>query len=158
MRIGIQGLCQESASCAAITDALSHRCACDVAAHNYTWSFEPKPDWSAVYATSAEIFKYFNDFADKYDLRQYIKTEHQVIGSRWNDEAGMWDVQIKDLDSGAVTHDSCNVLINAGGILNNWKWPEILGFESFMGPKLHTANWDDSVDLAGKRVGLIGNG
>jgi cation diffusion facilitator CzcD-associated flavoprotein CzcO len=136
----------------------SRRCACDVAAHNYTWSFEPKPDWSAVYAGSPEIYKYFNDFADKYDVRKYIKMEHQIVGARWNDEAGGWDVEVKNLSSGLVVHDFCNILVNAGGILNAWKWPEIPGLESFKGPKLHTAHWDDSVDLDGKSVGLIGNG
>lgn len=55
-----------------------YSCACDVPAHNYTWSFEPKLDWSAVYAGSKEIYEYFNDFAKKYHLLQYVKTEHQV--------------------------------------------------------------------------------
>lgn len=72
--------------------------------------------------------------------------------------AGGWDVEIKDLASDLVVHDFCNILINAGGILNAWKWPDVPGIESFKGPKLHTANWDASVDFAGKRIGLIGNG
>jgi cation diffusion facilitator CzcD-associated flavoprotein CzcO len=134
------------------------RCACDIEAHNYTWSFEPKPDWSAVYASSTEIYKYFNDFADKYNLRQYIKTKHQIVGARWNDEKYVWDVEVKNLATGLVVHDSCNILINAGGIFNSWKWPEIPGFDNFRGPKLHSAAWDDSVDLNGKEVALIGNG
>ncbi|KAI9745057.1 MAG: hypothetical protein M1818_001335 [Claussenomyces sp. TS43310] len=133
-------------------------CACDVAAHNYTWSFEPKPDWSSVYASSAEIYKYFNDFADKYNLRQYIKAEHQVVGARWNEETDVWDVEVKDLTTGSVVHESCNILINAAGILNSWKWPDLPGFDSFKGSKLHSAAWDDSVDLDGKEAALIGNG
>jgi cation diffusion facilitator CzcD-associated flavoprotein CzcO len=44
-------------------------CACDIPAHTYTWSFEPKEDWSAVYAGSGEIFNYFDHFAKKHHLR-----------------------------------------------------------------------------------------
>jgi len=134
------------------------RCACDVPSHNYTWSFEPKLDWSGVYASSKEIFKYFDDFANKYGLKQYIKTRHQVTGSYWNDAKGGWDVTIKDLQTGKEFEQSCDILINASGILNNWRWPAIPGLQDYKGTILHTANWDDSVDLRGKHVGLIGNG
>jgi cation diffusion facilitator CzcD-associated flavoprotein CzcO len=39
-----------------------------------------------------------------------------------------------------------------------WRWPDIEGLESFKGPRLHSANWDDSVGFDNKRIGLIGNG
>lgn len=133
-------------------------CACDVPSHNYTWSFEPKLDWSAVYAGSKEIFNYFNDFARKYSLHKYVKTQHQVSGAFWNKEKGGYDVHIKDLASNTTISDHCDVLINASGILNNWQWPAIPGIDKYKGVLLHTANWDDKIDLAGRHVGLIGNG
>ncbi len=73
---------------------LGSRCACDVPSHNYTWSFEPKLDWFGVYASSAEI--YFNGFANKYRLKDYIKTEHQVVGDYWNNANAvtMWRFRI----------------------------------------------------------------
>jgi cation diffusion facilitator CzcD-associated flavoprotein CzcO len=67
-------------------------------------------------------------------------------------------VQINDLQGGKVINDHCDILINASGILNNWQWPAILGIGEFEGTLLHTANWDDNIDLKGKHVGLIGNG
>ncbi|KAE9978465.1 hypothetical protein EG328_001463 [Venturia inaequalis] len=133
-------------------------CACDVPAHNYTWSFEPKLDWSGVYAGSNEIFNYFNGFANKYGLKSFIKTEHQVAGAYWNHEKGGYDVKIKDLKTNVESTNHCDVLINASGILNNWRWPAIPGLQEFKGTLLHTANWDDQVNLEGKHVGLIGNG
>lgn len=136
----------------------NHRCACDVPAHTYTWSFEPKIDWSAVYASSREINDYFNEFMKKYNLQQYIHTRHQGVGAYWNQKYGGWDVKIKDLNSGKEFDDHCDILINAGGILNNWRWPAISGLHDFKGPLLHTANWNDDIDLRGKHVGLIGNG
>ncbi|KAF1809387.1 FAD/NAD(P)-binding domain-containing protein [Eremomyces bilateralis CBS 781.70] len=133
-------------------------CACDIPAHTYTWSFEPKPDWSAVYAGSKEINQYFEDFAQKYHLHQYIKPLHEVSGAYWNEKQAGYDVHIKDLNAGTEIVDSCDILINASGILNHWKWPAIPGLHDYKGKLLHTASWDDNVELKGKHVGLIGNG
>jgi len=129
-----------------------------VPSHNYTWSFEPKLDWSAVYAGSREIFNYFDNFSKKHGIDQYVKTKHQVVHAKWNDHKAGYDVQVKDLKSGEVIDDYCDILINASGILNNWRWPAIPGLKNYKGTLLHTANWDSSVDLTGKHVGLIGNG
>jgi cation diffusion facilitator CzcD-associated flavoprotein CzcO len=136
----------------------SSRCACDVPSHNYTWSFEPKLDWSGVYASSREIFAYFNAFTEKYGLRQYIKTDHQVTGAYWNNATSGYDVKVQDIKAGREISTHCDILINASGILNNWRWPAIPGLDKYKGTLLHTANWDESVDLTGKHVGLIGNG
>jgi len=111
-----------------------------------------------VYARSAEIRCYFDRFADKYKLRKYIKLNHQVSGAFWNEERGGYQVEVTDVKSGSIVHDYCHFFINATGVLNAWKWPDIPGLEEFGGPKLHTARWDSKVDLTGKHVGLIGNG
>lgn len=57
-----------------------------------------------------------------------------------------------------VSEDSGDILISATGILNAWKWPDIPGLFNFKGHIVHTANWDDSYDLKGKKVALIGGG
>jgi cation diffusion facilitator CzcD-associated flavoprotein CzcO len=133
-------------------------CACDVPSHNYTWSFEPKLDWAAVYASSDQIFEYFEGFARKYHLHDFVKTEHQVSGAFWNKERNGYDVKVQDLKTGTEVTDHCDILINASGILNNWRWPAIPGLKDFKGTLLHTADWDEKVVLDGKHVGLIGNG
>lgn len=132
-------------------------CACDVPAHNYTFSFEPKFDWSANYASSSEIFKYFSDFVEKYDLRQYISLEHEVVGAHWMGEDNEWSVTVRK-PSGDTVERRCDFLINAAGILNNWRWPAIPGLHFFKGVLVHSAAWDESLDVSGKHVGLIGNG
>ncbi|ROT36327.1 FAD/NAD(P)-binding domain-containing protein [Sodiomyces alkalinus F11] len=133
-------------------------CACDVPSHNYTWSFEPNLSWSAVYPPSNEIFDYFEGFARKYCLHQYVKVRHQVVGAAWDHVNGGYTVQVQDLATGKITTDHCDMLVNAGGVLNHWKWPAIPGLDKYKGVLLHTANWDESVSLEGKVVGLIGNG
>ncbi|KAJ6023943.1 hypothetical protein N7540_004740, partial [Penicillium herquei] len=133
-------------------------CACDVPSHNYTWSFEPKLDWSGTYASSKEIFNYFDSFTDKYALRHYCRMRHQVVSAIWNTKEHGYHVKIRDLNTNTDIDDFCDILINAGGVLNSWRWPAIPGLESYKGKLVHTANWDESLVLDGKHVGLIGNG
>ncbi|KAI0799432.1 hypothetical protein GGR55DRAFT_668922 [Xylaria sp. FL0064] len=134
------------------------RCACDVPAHNYTWSFEPKLNWSSVYPPAEEIYDYFNEFAQNYDLHQYIRLRHQVVGAHWNNDKDEYDITVKNTDNQLLISDHCHILINAGGVLNHWRWPDIGGLDNYKGTLLHTANWDKTAKLEGKHVGLIGNG
>lgn len=134
------------------------RCACDVPAHNYTYSFDPKPDWTSMYASSQQIKEYFKGFGKKYDLMKYIKTRHRIIEARWQDRESLWTVKVEDLESGQSFEDQCDVLINAGGYLNNLKWPSVPGLQVYKGQLVHSADWADGLNLNGKKVGLIGNG
>ncbi|KAI6088043.1 FAD/NAD(P)-binding domain-containing protein [Hypoxylon rubiginosum] len=133
-------------------------CACDVPSHNYTYSFEPKPDFSSVYAGSKEIKGYFQEFVAKYDLQQFIKTSHLVTETKWSEEKGQWEVRVEDVLTGKVIHDWCHILIHATGYLNKPAWPKIPGIEKYKGTKLHSADYDESISLEGKDVLLIGAG
>lgn len=124
----------------------------------YTWSFEPKTDWSANYASATEIFQYFKDFTAKYGLEKYIKLRHKVIGAMWNETTAQWEVEVEDMATGTVVKTSGHILINAGGILNAWRFPPIPGIGSFKGDLVHSAAWKQDLSLKGKVVGLIGNG
>jgi len=111
-----------------------------------------------VYPPREEIYEYFEGFAKKYNLHQYVRLQHQVIGAYWNNDKAGYDLKIKDVTKDEIIDDHCDILINASGILNNWRWPDIPGLKDFKGMLIHSANWDESVELEGKHVGLIGNG
>ncbi|KAJ5949897.1 flavin-binding monooxygenase [Penicillium verhagenii] len=133
-------------------------CACDVPSHCYTWSFEPKTDWSANYASAKEIFSYFKDFTARHQLEKFIELQHEVVGAQWNNATAEWTVQVKNHADGTIKTDSAHVLINAGGILNAWRYPATPGIETYKGTLVHSAAWPEDLDLSGKVVGLIGNG
>lgn len=133
-------------------------CACDVPSHNYTYSFEPKADFSSVLASSQEIQDYFEGFAAKYELPKNIRTLHRVTETSWDPLKGQWHITVTDLQSGKTVDDWCHILVHATGYLNKPAWPSVPGTESFRGPKLHSAEWDESVSLEGKNVLLIGSG
>src|SRR5690242_20612755 len=102
-------------------------CACDVPYHNYTYSFDPKPDYSSVYAGSKEIRIYFKDFISKHELGQFIHTSHLVTRAVWDEEKGEWTVEAKSLVTGQTVKSVCDILIHATGYLNKPAWPRVGG-------------------------------
>lgn len=133
-------------------------CACDIPSACYQFTWERNPNWSQYYSESPEIWRYFKDITDKYGLNKYIKLKHRVESAVWDDEAGEWEVTVRDLDNDTTIVDRCNVLVNGNGVLNDWKWPNIKGLHSFKGILEHTANYTEGRDLFGKRVAVIGIG
>ncbi|KAI1850859.1 hypothetical protein JX266_003524 [Neoarthrinium moseri] len=132
--------------------------ACDIPSPLYTFSWDPKPDWTHYFAYGDEIQRYFEDFAERHGSKKYMKLNTRVVEGRWDEQKGVWCLTLEDQVTKATWHDWCHCLINGTGILNNWKWPEIAGLHDFAGPKMHSAAWDHSVDFAGKTVGVIGTG
>ncbi|KAK5051557.1 hypothetical protein LTR84_003209 [Exophiala bonariae] len=138
-------------------------CACDVPAHAYTYTFEPNPEYSQYYVGSSEIHDYLTKVVQKYDIRKYIHFNHKLVSAIWSKTLGVWDLDVEvssqeDVPSTTIIKRSCNILINAGGVLNNWKWPEIPGLHDFRGPLIHSAQWQHDQDLHNKTVAVIGAG
>ncbi|EPE06691.1 4-hydroxyacetophenone monooxygenase [Ophiostoma piceae UAMH 11346] len=129
-----------------------------IPAHLYTFSWDPKPDWTNYYAYGAEIRKYFDGCIERFGTAKYIKVNTKVIEGRWNEERGIWDLTLEDQATKERWTDFCHVLVNGTGILNNWVWPDIDGLHDFHGPIIHSANWDHSVDFQDKNIGVIGTG
>ncbi|KAK1450664.1 monooxygenase [Colletotrichum cuscutae] len=133
-------------------------CKCDIPSHNYQFSWKPNKEWSSFLSPAEEIQAYLCRLCDGEDLRRQIKTNHLVTGAFWDEDAGRWTVRVKNLEDGVEFEDHCEFLLNASGILNNWKWPDIPGLHDFSGSLLHSADWDDKFDWKEKRVAIIGNG
>ncbi|WYZ34830.1 hypothetical protein EsH8_I_001106 [Colletotrichum jinshuiense] len=133
-------------------------CKCDVPSHNYQFSWRPNPSWSSFFAPAAEIEEYLCQVCDEENLRPYIKTLHQIVGAAWSEAKAVWELQIKDLKTGAVFGDHANFVIDASGILNKWRWPDVEGMSDYKGTLVHSANWPKDFDYANKTVAVIGNG
>ncbi|KAM0546948.1 hypothetical protein ACHAPJ_010608 [Fusarium lateritium] len=116
--------------------------------------FEKSPDIGGTcYASSQEIHAYLKGVVKHFDLERYITLNTKVVSTRWSEEAGTWTIE---LDDGTLV--TSEVLVNASGILNHPQLPNVEGLSTFSGPMLHTASWDSSIDLRGKRIGVIGAG
>ncbi|KAJ5143319.1 uncharacterized protein N7515_002106 [Penicillium bovifimosum] len=133
-------------------------CACDIPAHTYQATFEPNKEWSSFYAEAPEILQYWKHVAEKYGCMKYINLGQRVTTAIWDEDRSSWHLKIENLDTSHTYTDECDVLIQATGALNNWKWPKIPGLHDFKGKLIHSASWDKEYDYKGKRVAVIGNG
>ncbi|MBM9589398.1 NAD(P)/FAD-dependent oxidoreductase [Leptospira sp. 201903075] len=125
--------------------------ACDIPAHMYTYSFEPNPEWSNRFAHGDEIQAYFKRVSDTYNVTPKIHFKEAVTDASYHN--GKWTTKTNQ----GKTYVS-DFLISATGILHHPARPNIPGLDSFQGKCFHTAEWDHSVDLQGKRIGIIGTG
>jgi len=124
---------------------------CDVAAHAYTYSFEPNPDWSHYLAQGGEIQAYFERTTTKYGVDKLIKFNEEIstcefVDSRWL------------IETHSGIQDEADIVIAATGVLHVPRYPNIPGTESFKGAIFHSARWDHNVPLDGQRIGIIGTG
>jgi cation diffusion facilitator CzcD-associated flavoprotein CzcO len=126
--------------------------ACDVPSHLYEFSFEPNPRWSRRYAPQTEIQQYIEAVAARHGVLERARTGTEVTGAQWDEERSKWQLQTS---AGSFEAD---ILLTACGQLSIAKKPKIDGLESFTGPVFHTAEWNHEIDLAGKRVAVIGTG
>jgi cation diffusion facilitator CzcD-associated flavoprotein CzcO len=117
-----------------------------------SFSFEQSPHWSRTYAPGHELKAYADHCVDKYGIAPRIRFDTEVTGALFDTAANLWRVQST---GGPIT---ARHLINAAGVLNIPKPPDIEGVDSFAGTTVHTARWDHGLDLTGKRVAVIGTG
>jgi len=127
--------------------------AVDIPSFSYQFSFEQRPDWSRTYAHGHELRSYADLLADKYGVRSKIRFNTKVIDATFDEEHDFWRLTV---DPGEPI--TARFLINGAGVLTTPKLPDIAGVDGFDGVTIHTARWDHSADLTGKRVAIIGTG
>lgn len=131
-------------------------CRVDVANHFFSYSFAQRHDWPQLFSTQDVLLDYFKDFADREGLRPHIRFSTEVESARWCEKTASWALRLRT-EHGRESMEA-QALVVAVGQLNRPKLPDIEGFDSFAGSWWHSARWDHSVDLRGKRVAVIGNG
>jgi 4-hydroxyacetophenone monooxygenase len=131
-------------------------CRVDNPNHNYSYSFAQRHDWPFHYSTQGVLLDYLQRCADAFGVRDKIRFNTSVCAATWSEADGTWAVEIET--NGARETLTANAVISAVGQLNRPHFPEIDGRESFAGPSFHSAEWDHSISLAGKRVAVIGTG
>ncbi|WP_107655567.1 flavin-containing monooxygenase [Nocardia suismassiliense] len=125
--------------------------ACDVPSPAYCFSYELETEWSARYGSQPEIHRYLQRCADKYGVTPKISFDTEVTAAAFVD--GCWRLTFADGDS-----QEFDALICATGQLSRPKIPQLPGLDTFAGNQFHSAQWDHSVQLSGKRVAVVGSG
>lgn len=127
-------------------------CQCDIPSHLYSFSFALNPEWTRTYPLQGEIKGYLQRCAERFGLMPHIRFGHEVVSAIWDDTCGRWQIETSQE---VIT---ARVLVSAVGTLSEPRLPDIPGRDSFEGPSFHSAQWDHSVDLAGRRVAVLGTG
>ena len=125
--------------------------AVDIPSFSYQFSFAQRW-WSRVYAPGAELLAYAEEMGRRYDLGRKARFGVRVTGATFDEAASAWTLETTD---GPV---QARHVIDATGVLTVPRRPDIPGLEDFAGDVVHTARWDESLALEGKRVGVIGTG
>jgi cation diffusion facilitator CzcD-associated flavoprotein CzcO len=127
--------------------------ACDVQSHLYSFSFEPKHDWTRKFGHQKEILGYMEHCVRKYGLATHIRFNSEVRKAEFDETCNEWTANLAD--------GSClqaRVLITATGQLNQPAWPKLKGLDRFTGELFHSARWNHNYNLTGKKVAVIGTG
>jgi cation diffusion facilitator CzcD-associated flavoprotein CzcO len=127
-------------------------CQCDIPSNLYSFSFAPNPDWDRAYPMRDQIFEYLRGCADRFGVRPHVRLNSELIDAHWVADGQHWELETS---TGPL---AARVLVIAPGLLSEPFTPSLPGLEHFKGNAFHTAVWDHSDDLAGKRVALIGSG
>jgi 4-hydroxyacetophenone monooxygenase len=132
-------------------------CRVDNPNHNYSYSFAQRHDWPFHFSTQDVLYGYLKRCAEAFGLIEHIEFSTEVRHARWDQENERWHVTVRSNDGDERTIE-VDALVSAVGQLNQPLYPNIEGMDSFEGSSFHSARWDHSIDLHGKRVGVIGTG
>jgi cation diffusion facilitator CzcD-associated flavoprotein CzcO len=126
----------------------------DIPTFAYQFSYELKPDWSRVFARGAEVKGYIDDYVTKYGLRDRLRLGSDVTERAWDEDEQCWRLTL----NGGERELTARFVISAIGAFVDPKPVSIDGLDDFGGKLIHSARWDHSYDLAGKRVAIVGTG
>jgi cation diffusion facilitator CzcD-associated flavoprotein CzcO len=162
--------------------------ACDVPSHLYSLSCEPHRNWSRRYSPQPDILAYLRRLVERYHLAGHLRLGTEVLRADFDGTAGRWRIELGGAEAGGAEAGGAeaggaeaggteaggteaggterrvgeiveaDVLISACGQLSRPHYPTVPGRSDFAGLAFHSARWDHSVDLAGKRVAVIGTG
>lgn len=124
---------------------------CDVPSQLYQFGFAPKPDWSGLFASGAEIQRYLREVVEQFGLDRHLRLDTEVVDAEFT--GPFWTITTAD----NAKHEA-DFLLAATGVLHHPFTPDIPGLDSFGGDLAHTARWDDSLETEGRHIAVIGNG
>ncbi len=133
-------------------------CRFDSESYTYGFSFSRELldewHWKERFSDQPENLRYLNYVADKFDLRKHMQFNCKVEAMHFDETRDRWQVKIGD-----GRELTCRFVILAIGLLSAPTMPRLEGIEDFKGHSFHTHYWPhDPVDLAGKKVAVIGTG
>lgn len=127
-------------------------CGVDIPSAVYCFTFNPNPKWSRNFASQPEVLAYIEDTVVEFGIAERLRFGTELLDASWSDADRQWTMQTT-----RGTYLARHVVF-ATGLLTEPKFPPLPGLETFTGTKFHSATWNHDIDLADKRVAVIGTG
>ncbi len=125
---------------------------CDVPSRLYSFSFRQDFEWSRLYAKGPEIQEYLRECAREEGILPHIRFGEDALRIEWRESTSDWEVRTP-----STLYVARSVVI-ATGRLSTPKLPSAKSTAGFDGPLFHSSQWDENIQLAGKRIGIAGTG
>ena len=125
---------------------------CDIPSALYSYSFEHNDKWQFKWSGQAQILKYQEETAAKYHLQTHLEFNCEMVAANYIEAQKRWHISTRDGHQYSAQH-----LVMAVGQLHHPATPKFEGQELFKGERFHSAQWNHQIELAGKRVAVIGN-
>jgi 4-hydroxyacetophenone monooxygenase len=132
-------------------------CRLDTPNFAYSYSFAQNPRWPSEFSRQGAILEYFTALSRQLGVTDHLRLGTEVLGQQYRESEHRWSVRVREPSGRESTHEF-DAVVSGVGQLNRPKLPDIEGLGRFRGPAFHSACWDHSVSLAGKRVAVIGTG
>lgn len=129
----------------------------DTLSASYEYSFEKKYPWSEYFARQSEVREYLDHVARKHGVFEHMVFDADVTSAKFDDAAKTWTLTVASADRTPSTVVA-NVVVAASGLFATPRELPIEGVAGYSGRIVHTTEWNDSVEYAGKNVAIIGNG
>ena len=126
----------------------------------FTFGYRFKPWTGAPIATAEEIRRYMGEVIEENDLARHIRYGHSIASARWSSADKSWTIEGTRADSGEAFRITANFLWMCQGYYRHsvGYTPEWPGMAEFEGRIVHPQTWPADIDLADKRVVVIGSG
>jgi cation diffusion facilitator CzcD-associated flavoprotein CzcO len=124
----------------------------------FTFGYGFKPWMGKPIATAAEIQQYLAEVIDEHQLAPHIRYGHRVDTASWDSAAQRWTLQATH--EGQVQRLTARFLFMCQGYYRhaNGYTPQWPGMDTFQGRIVHPQTWPEDLDLAGRKVVVIGSG
>jgi monooxygenase len=126
----------------------------------FTYGYRFKPWRGPAIAAGEEILAYLDEVIDEDGLGRHIRYRHRVTGACWSTADRRWAVEVTADDTGQRLRFTAGFLWMCPGYYNHAKpyRPQWAGMDRFQGLIVHPQQWPENLDLAGKRIVVIGSG
>jgi cation diffusion facilitator CzcD-associated flavoprotein CzcO len=127
--------------------------------HTLGFGFRPWREAKAI-ADGPAILRYLRETAQAYGIDRRIRYGQRVVRAAWSSADARWTVDVEQATTGQTVRLSCGFLLGCTGYFryDEGYTPRFEGVERFRGPVVHPQHWPGDLEVAGRRVVVIGSG